>query len=108
MYSRETGITTSQKYTSEYLQSKYAEKSLARRSPFKTEQKPAEPEPLQTAVTAFDNQNPGQKSVSQLLPAFEGDDILIMAVLAFLLFSGDREKNFDLILAAALLFIEFG
>lgn len=109
MYSRETGFSNG--YTAEYLRSKYAQKTAPRRSPFKSA-------PAAEAESVVQEETPSEKvSLSVTVPpevesknflsSMESDDLLILAVLAFLLL-GDREnKNFDLVLAAALLFVEF-
>ena len=100
MYSRQTGFSP---YTSEYLKSRYAEKTAPRRSPLK---------PVTSQTQEKDETLPIQKEsppeIAEFVSSLESDDIILLCVLAFLLFGSREDRNFDLILAAALLFVEFG
>lgn len=99
MYSRTTGFTP-ESMSGEYLRAKYAAKTAARtdkRREVFALQPPKEPESVTAALVSSDA---GKKALS--------DDIIIPALLAFLLFSDRDGGNMDLILTAALLFIQFG
>ncbi|MBQ9940385.1 MAG: hypothetical protein IJO74_02470 [Clostridia bacterium] len=107
MYSRRTGISQ-MPISAEYLQAKYAAKKAAQetrqREPFNLlPEKTEEVLTVQTDITPVQN----NKSVKDLLSVLEKDDLVLLAVLAFLLFS-DSQTTPDIILCAALLFIEFG
>lgn len=110
MYSRHTGVSSG--YSAEYLRAKYAEKNAARQSPFKAAQQPPVQETAEVKdITVFEenkDSTPEETGLSGFISSLEGDDLLLLAVLAFLLFSDGEKKNLDLILAAALIFIEFG
>ena len=100
MYSRSTGFTP-ESMSGEYLRAKYAAKTAARtdrrREVFALQPPKEESEPPQTALVPQDTE---QKGLS--------DDLIIPALLAFLLFSDRDGGNMDFILTAALLFIQFG
>ena len=108
MYSRHTGFSPpSNGYTSEYLKSRYAEKTAPRRSPFKA------PQLSENATEVRESRDiqPSRQENSTMgsfLSNLENDDIILLCVLAFLLFGDREDRSFDLILAAALLFVEFG
>ena len=110
MYSRRTGIAN-ENMSAQYLQAKYAAKTAARTGqrreifavlPEKEQETPTEllPSPMKKAQDTAD--------LKTAFSALGSDDILIIAVLAFLLFSDAEDKDFDIILAAALLFVGFG
>lgn len=114
MYSRETGFSSSrQGYSAEKLREKYAAKTAAaaHRSPFRQpspelqDESSLPPEPP-TAVQPV-AQPREDSGVRDYISGLAGDDLLMLSVLALLLFSGGEKKNFDIILAAALLFVEF-
>lgn len=116
MYSREIGFSNSREnYTADGLRSRYVASTSPRRTPFKvqsdtthtdekTENLPAAPTVTPSAETETSNDGDAAKNFIQTL---EGDDLLMLSVLALLLFSNGEKKNFDIILAAALLFVEF-
>ncbi len=111
MYSRQTGL--SQNYSAEYLRAKYAQKTSNQRSPFKQSAPPPEPDETEAVSEALqevraEQSTPEESSgIMDFISKLQNDDLLLLGVLAFLLFSDSNKKNFDLILAAALLFIEF-
>ena len=109
MYSRHT---SSDGYTADYLRAKYAEKISPRRSPFKQPAEERVPQnPVSLPVPApIEDPNPIQPTdsgISGFISNLEGDDILLLAVLALILFGDGEKRDLDLILAAALIFIEF-
>ena len=110
MYSRHTGISSG--YSAEYLRAKYAEKTAARQSPFKAPPQSRDDnisDSQEITVLEENKESPsGEGGLSSFISSLAGDDLLLLAVLAFLLFSDSEKKNLDLILAAALIFIEFG
>lgn len=114
MYSREIGFSNSREnYTADGLRSRYAANTSPRRTPFKTPTPPTETE--ETVLPAAPTETPSVETetssdageAKNFLQNLEGDDLLMLSVLALLLFSGGEKKNFDIILAAALLFVEF-
>ncbi len=117
MYSRETGFSSSrQGYSADKLREKYAAKTVAaaQRSPFKQPAPELQsesilpPEPPTAVQPVVQPAPPPEESgIKDYISSLAGDDLLMLAVLALLLFSGGEKKNFDIVLAAALLFVEF-
>lgn len=117
MYSREIGFSNSREnYTADYLRAKYAAANASpRRTPFKpseaTEPKTDDETPLALAAPSVVDEAAekphAEESSKNFIQNLAGDDLLMLSVLALLLFSGGEKKNFDIILAAALLFVEF-
>ena len=111
MYSRHT---SSGGYTADYLRARYAEKTSPRRSPFREPTPPEAPVPekpvplpVSAPVTQAKPKEPSGSGISSFISNLEGDDLLILAVLALILLGDGEKKDLDLILAAALIFIEF-
>ena len=99
MYSRSTGFTP-ENMSPDYLRAKYAAKTAARSD-------------RRREVFALLPEKEPEHESAELLPQTTeqkdaSDNMLIPALLAFLLFSDRDGGNFDFILTAALLFIQFG
>lgn len=113
MYSREIGFSNSREnYTADGLRSRYVASTSPRRTPFKptppteTEEAVLSVAPTETPTVEAETSN-DDDAAKNFIQNLEGDDLLMLSVLALLLFSGGEKKNFDIILAAALLFVEF-
>lgn len=97
MYSRTTGFTP-ESMNSEYLTAKYAAKTAARNDR-RREVFALMPERESEPAPVVPRSSSGEAA---------SDSMIIPALLAFLLFSDKEGGEFDFILAAALLFIQFG